>query len=87
MARASWLECGGWLRACGALMMAVNCLTPVEPRLEIVKVPPMNSSGLSLLSFACVGARQAMRMYAGKERTVADRLTTGGAGFDHGGAA
>ena len=33
------------MHACGALMMAVNCLMPNMPRLETVKVPPMNSAG------------------------------------------
>mmetsp|Transcript_1425 Transcript_1425/g.3501 ORF Transcript_1425/g.3501 Transcript_1425/m.3501 type:complete len:239 (+) Transcript_1425:132-848(+) len=40
------------MHACGALMMAVNCLMPNMPRLETVKVPPMNSSGLMEPSLA-----------------------------------
>ena len=35
--------------------MAANWLTPNIPRLEIVKVPPVISSGLSFPSFACFG--------------------------------
>lgn len=34
-------------------MIAENCLTPNMPRFEIVKVPPVNSEGASLPSFAC----------------------------------
>ena len=40
-------------RACGGLMMAANWSTPNIPRLEMVKVPPVISSGFSLLSLAC----------------------------------
>lgn len=38
---------------CGGLMMAENCFTPNMPRFEMVKVPPVNSDGDSLPSFAC----------------------------------
>lgn len=40
------------IAACGGLTMAANCLMPNMPRLLMVKVPPMNSSGWSLFSFA-----------------------------------
>ena len=33
--------------------MAANWSTPNMPRLEMVKVPPVISSGFSLLSLAC----------------------------------
>ena len=42
------------VRTCGGLMMAQKCSTPYMPRLLIVNVPPVNSSGFSLLSFACI---------------------------------
>ncbi len=34
-------------------MMAQKSSTPYMPRLLIVNVPPVNSSGFSLFSFAC----------------------------------
>ena len=34
-------------------MMAENSVMPNMPRLEIVNVPPENSSGFSLFAFAC----------------------------------
>lgn len=40
-------------RTCGGFTMAANCETPNMPRLETVKVPPLNSSGRSLPSLAC----------------------------------
>merc|ERR1719394_588226 len=40
----------------GALMMAVNSAIPNIPRLEMVKVPPWNSSSLSLFSLALLAS-------------------------------
>ena len=34
-------------------MMAENSVMPYMPRLEMVNVPPENSSGFSLFAFAC----------------------------------
>ena len=49
--------------ACGALMIAVNCLTPNMPRFETVNVPPRNSSGFSLFSFAFPASERTWRMH------------------------
>jgi len=63
-------------RACGPLMMAVNCLTPNMPRLEMVKVPPRNSSGLSCAREANAGvsgrapAASQARISAGPRRRL-----------------
>mmetsp|Transcript_8098 Transcript_8098/g.50091 ORF Transcript_8098/g.50091 Transcript_8098/m.50091 type:complete len:300 (+) Transcript_8098:633-1532(+) len=35
------------MQACGGLMMALNCPMPNIPKLEMLKVPPWNSSGRS----------------------------------------
>src|SRR5690348_18456523 len=40
------------MQDCGGLITAVNSLTPNMPRFEIEKVPPWNSSSLSLLDLA-----------------------------------
>lgn len=37
----------------GGLMMAENSVMPYMPRLEMVNVPPENSSGFSLFALAC----------------------------------
>ena len=39
---------------CGGLMIAENSVMPYMPRLDIEKVPPVNSCGFSLPAFACV---------------------------------
>ena len=78
-------------RAWGGLTMAANWLMPNMPRLEMVKVPPVNSAGCSLPSLACergggmgrsgVGARRG----AGGER--ASRAGGAGAGGREAGGA
>ena len=40
--------------ACGGLMMAENSVMPYMPRLEMEKVPPVNSCGFSLPAFAYI---------------------------------
>ena len=42
------------MQTCGGLMTAENSLMPNMPKLEIVKLPPMNSSGLSFFARALV---------------------------------
>ena len=39
---------------CGGLMMAENSVMPYMPKLEMEKVPPVNSCGFSLPAFACI---------------------------------
>ncbi len=41
--------------------MAENSAMPYMPRLEMVKVPPENSCGLSLLALACARCRPSGR--------------------------
>ena len=46
---------------CGGLMMATKRSVPNMPRLEMLKEPPMNSSGFSLLARALAASSRTCR--------------------------